>query len=245
MSVRAGSIQPYQLTIEEADGTAVIGAVIGDLVINASNEAGAFVLSATLTEVGSGNYRLLVTMPSTAGGITWSITHTTTDYIVQPGYFSETIELYDNDRLAALLTTTGEAVGTALLLEDVSLGDVIIGDAWTSFDLTVADAILEQWGYTDCTGFTAAMLQAAIRLETDGTEYPITTAWVDQANNQYSLSWDTFPAQLLTDLANAQDTTLYIDVQIIDTAQTPDRIVTVGRYTLQARWQRDTRTTTS
>jgi len=180
MTIRAGDTQTAILVITDASGAVVTTAVIGDLTITARFNAASHTLGGTaLTHLGSGVYQFTYTGPSTAGSLAGRLSHAT--WTISPDGFTDTVEVYDLDAIAALATTTATLTASAIVLQEVDLGQVVVGDSWRSAVLTVSQTLLDAWGLSNLSGYTGK-LSAAVRTgPTDTDQDVVTVTEVDLA----------------------------------------------------------------
>jgi hypothetical protein len=162
-----------------------------------------------------------------------------------PGAFIVEGQAYDEDSIAgAILTSQGTpGVQTA---DDGDLGDVVMGDSWSSGTITIPLGKISPFGYSDLTGMTLTCglkqdpTTSAILATSATSPAPYTTI-ISAASRTVSLQWITFPTGMnLGSTASDLGADWFIDFQLKHTAST--RIITGGRYKLRVVWQRDTTT---
>ncbi len=191
----------------------------------------------TIADQTGGRHLVAYTVPT---GVSW-VKATIPGWAADPGVWALEGEAYDEDTLAGLLQTS-QGVPGLQSAADGDLGDVVMGDAWTSGTITVALGKISPFGYSDLTGMTlsAGFKQDPTTVALVSTTTPaLYTTIIDAAARTVSAQWITFPSALnLGSTASDLGADWYMDLQLKHTAST--RIMTVGRYKLRVVWQRDT-----
>jgi hypothetical protein len=195
----------------------VVAAPTWDLVV-VSGTLGHYEIKLT-AQVGQGELRF--TVP--AGG-----------YCTPYGFYLD-YSVYSLDTLAAMFNQSQGQPG-ANTLSDWSLGDYKDGNTWNSGNITIPLAKMTVLGQTTLAGLTIEAASKTTPADTP-TNWPTPTV-IDSTNRIVQL---TLASNTLTALgAGVRSLMLYVDLQLIK-AGTPNKIVTVGAYTLQQLWRRDTR----
>ncbi len=193
----------------------------------------------TIADQGGGRHMVAYTVPT---GVSW-VKPTIPGWAADPGVWALEGEAYDEDTLAGLLQTS-QGVPGLQSAADGDLGDVVMGDSWTSNVITIALGKISPFGYTDISGMTlsAGFKQDPTTVAVVSTTSPaLYTTIIDTAARTVSAQWLTFPSAMNLG-SNASDTGAdwYMDLQLKHTGS--GRIMTVGRYKLRVVWQRDTTT---
>lgn len=193
----------------------------------------------TLADQGGGRHMVAYTVPS---GVSW-VKSTVPGWAADPGVWGTEGEAYDEDSLAGLLQTS-QGVPGLQSAADGDLGDVVMGDSWTSGVITVPLGKISPFGYSDLTGMT---LSAGLKQDpsttavVSSTSPALNTTIIDTSARTISAQWIAFPAAMnLGSTSSDQTAAWFLDFQLKHTAS--GRIMTVGRYKLNVVWQRDTTT---
>ncbi|MBA3589956.1 hypothetical protein [Methylibium sp.] len=247
----AGDSKPKILILEASNGTAqsfaskaAFQAAGWDLIWrDVDGTALASQPTWTLSDEGSGRHRVKYTVPA---GIYWVEPTIPAGYVMSPEAWANEGQSYDDDALAGLLQTS-QGVPAIISADDGTLGDVVMGDSWTSDTLTIALGKLTRHGvafadlasgWTISAGFrTAAGVPATAVLSGAPAGNGITAEFVVAASGTYRAKWTTYPTAM--DLAATADAVQwFMDVQIKRTSDS--LIITVARFALRVVWQRDT-----
>ncbi len=160
-----------------------------------------------------------------------------------PGSWASEGDSYDIDTLAGLLLTS-QGVPGVQSAADGDLGDVVMGDSWSSGTITVPLGKISPFGYSTLTGMTlsAGFKQDPSTVALVSTTTPaLFTTVIDATARTVKAEWLTFPTALnLGATASDLGADWYMDLQLKHTVS--GRIMTVGRYKLRVVWQRDTTT---
>lgn len=204
----------------------------------------------TITDEGSGVHRVKYVVPT---GYYWVeptkpsgvvLGGVIAPYSISPETWANQGLSYDDDSLGGLLQTA-QGVPALISADDGDLGDIVWKDAWTSDVQTIPLGKISRFGYayadlasgwTVSAGFRQTPNGSAV-LSGAGAGNGITAAFVAAASGTYKVSWDVYPTAM--DLAATDESQVwFLDVQIKHTAS--GRIITVGRWKVTVRWQRDT-----
>lgn len=187
----------------------------------------------TIADEGAGLHRVKYVQP---GGVYWvEITVPGTNY-VSPITWANEGESYDDDAIAGLLLT---AQGTPAVIsaDDSTLGDVVMGDAWSTGTLTIPVGKLTPFGYTLADLASGWTISAGAKNVPADASIALTAAFVVAGSGTFKVSWVTYPASMnLTSTETSKP--FYIDVQLKKTST--GQIITTNRYSINAVWQRDT-----
>jgi hypothetical protein len=235
----AGEVIRVYFRRSQADFTPAPGLVVGDFLFYIN---GAAVVPTAFGEVGQvgaswTEYYADVQMPGPGSEfLDLFIEQASGTDVISPDTFTDDIQVYDNDALAALQLTAVGSVTVAGSASDSDYGDVVENDSWRPATQTVEipASKLAPFGYTDLTdvGWT---ISGALKDGPSGTSvlFPITTI-VDGANRLVEFGWDAFPAGLALD-AGEETRTWSFDIQLKNGATT----ITGLRGTLRVKWERD------
>jgi hypothetical protein len=159
---------------------------------------------------------------------------------VDPGTWTTFGEAYDADSLAGLMLTS-QGVPGVQSAADGDLGDVVMGDSWSSGVQTVPLGKISPFGYSDLTGMTltAALKQTPATSPVASSTTPnLFTTIVDASARTIKAEWITFPSAMnLGATASDLSADWFLDFQLKHTVS--GRIITGLRYKLRVVWQRD------
>lgn len=192
-----------------------------------------------------GIHRVKAVLPSGIGYVKPTIP---SGYRIDPARWPFEGQAYDDDAIAGLLQTN-QGVPEVRSADDGDLGDVVMGDSWSTGTLTIAAGKLTPFGYvaadlasgwTISGGFrTAPNAPSTAVLSGVAAGNGITAEFVSAVDGTFRVKWTVSPtAMALGTTAEAQ--VWYLDVQIKKTSSS--EIITVARYRLRFVWQRDTTT---
>jgi hypothetical protein len=189
----------------------------------------------TVADLSGGRHLITYTVPSGVGIAKPTVPGAYAD----PGTWAVEGQSYDEDLLAGLMLTA-QGTPTVQSATDGDLGDVVMGDSWSSGTLTVPLGKISPFGYTTLTGFT---ISAGFKRDPSDTvvNSGITATIISNSGLTCSVSWDTFPTGMnLSSGASDLSALWYLDVQLKNSGA--GRILTPLRYSLRVVWQRDTTT---
>ncbi len=186
-----------------------------------------------------GKHLVTYTVPSGVGISKFTVPGWASD----PGAFAVEGQAYDEDSLAGLVLTS-QGVPGVQSAADGDLGDVVMGDSWSSGTITVPLGKISPFGYSTLVGMTlsAGYKQDPSTVALVSTTSPaLYTTIIDATALTVKAEWLTFPTALnLGSTSSDLGADWYMDLQLKHTAS--GRIMTVGRYKLRVLWQRDTTT---
>jgi hypothetical protein len=156
-------------------------------------------------------------------------------YEAYPVAYSADVQAADADSIYAAIYS-GISTPGVLSGAETDLGTISVEDCYKSAVLTISSTTCSQiFGVTDLSsGYT---ISAGMKTAAGGTEYSISAAFVDASARTFQFYWDTMPAGLVTAIGDTENTTVYIDVQVKETAS--GKLFTFGRYQINIKWQRD------
>lgn len=136
---RPGDTLSRTITREDAaTGAGVSGLVTADFAVTAFRNGVSFVITATVTSLGSGKYKFTYTLPSQAGIVDIFIVAASGTDVIWPGMFSEEVEAHDLDSMAAINRPGAILAATSGIGQDFALR--LIKGTYDEIEVTIYEA---------------------------------------------------------------------------------------------------------